>query len=234
MNNAAKLGAGVAGGYLLGRTKKLKMAVGLGAWLIGKKLDLSPSQLAMQGLGVLREAPQFGELSERLRSEVGGAGKRDLATAATSRMDSLADRMADRNDRLTGEADDEDYEDDEGPVDEAEDEDYDDEEDDEGPVDEAEDEDYDDEEDDEGPVDEAEDEDYDDEEDDEGPVDEADDEDYDDDRGEEMSRDDAYPDEPRRAQPRRSSRTSGGGRSSRSRKSAASSGSRRSASTTRR
>src|SRR4051812_48152939 len=138
MNNAAKLGAGVAGGYLLGRTKKLKMAVGLGAWLIGKKLDLSPSQLAMQGLGQLRESPQFGELSERLRSEVGGAGKRALAAAATSRMDSLADRMADRNDQLTGEADDDDYDDEEdedGPVDEAEDEDYDDEEDDEGPVD---------------------------------------------------------------------------------------------------
>src|SRR3954469_14404577 len=199
MNNAAKLGAGVAGGYLLGRTKKLKMAVGLGAWLIGKKLDLSPSQLAMQGLGQLRESPQFGELSERLRSEVGGAGKRALAAAATSRMDSLADRMGDRNDQLTREAEDDAYEDEED-----------------------------------GPVDEADDEDYDDEEDDEGPVDEADDEDYDDERGEEMSRDDAYPDEPRRAQPRRSSRTSGGGRSSRSRKSAASSGSRRSASTTRR
>src|SRR3954464_15008303 len=197
MNNAAKLGAGVAGGYLLGRTKKLKMAVGLGAWLIGKKLDLSPSQLAMQGLGQLRESPQFGELSDRLRSEVGGAGKRALAAAATSRMESLADRMADRNDRLTGEADDDyDEEDDEGPVDAAEDEDYEDEdeEDDEGPVDEADGEDYEEEDDegrvdeaDGGPVDEADDEDYEDEdeededeEDDEGPVDEADDEDYDD------------------------------------------------------
>jgi len=226
MNNAAKLGAGVAGGYLLGRTKKLKMAVGLGAWLIGKKLDLSPSQLAMQGLGQLRESPQFGELSERLRGEVGGAGKRALAAAATSRMESLADRMADRNDRLTGEADD-DYDDDEekGPVDEADDQDYDDEdeEDEDRPVDEAED-DYDDEdeEDDEDrPVDEADDEDYDDEEDDAG-------------RDDEMSSDEAYPEEPQRDQPRRRSRTSGGGRSSRSRKSAASSGSRRSASTTRR
>src|SRR3954469_10814732 len=221
MNNAAKLGAGVAGGYLLGRTKKLKMAVGLGAWLIGKKLDLSPSQPAMQGLGQLRESPQFGELSERLRGEVGGAGKRALAAAATSRMESLADRMADRNDRLTGEAD-EDYDDDEekGPVDEADDQDYDDEdeededrpvdeaeddyddedeEDEDRPVDEADDEDYDDEEDDDRPVDEAED-DYDDEdeEDDEDrPVDEADDEDYDDEedeagRDDEMSRDEAY------------------------------------------
>src|SRR5437764_1152973 len=110
MNNGAKLGAGVAGGYLLGRTKKLKLAVGLGAWLLGKKLDLSPSQLAMQGFGQLKQTPEFAELSDRLRSEVGGAGKKALAAAATSRMDSIADRLQDRNE---GVYDDEDVDEDE-------------------------------------------------------------------------------------------------------------------------
>ena len=76
MNNAAKLGVGVAGGYLLGRTKKLKLAIGLGAMLAGKRLNISPSQLAMQGLGQLRESPEFADLTDRLRTEVGGAGKR--------------------------------------------------------------------------------------------------------------------------------------------------------------
>src|SRR3954447_16770462 len=111
MNNAAKLGAGVAGGYLLGRTKKLKLALGLGAWLMGKRLNISPGQLAMQGFGALKESPEFGDLSERLRSEVGGAGKRALAAAATSRMDSMADRLRDHNDGVVDEDDDEDDED---------------------------------------------------------------------------------------------------------------------------
>src|SRR4029079_4922115 len=97
MNNAAKLGAGVAGGYLLGRTKKLKLAIGLGAWMMGKRLNLSPGQLAMQGLSQLRESPEFGELTEMLKTEVGGAGRRALSAAATSQMESFADQLHERH-----------------------------------------------------------------------------------------------------------------------------------------
>src|SRR4051794_32134277 len=125
MNNAAKLGAGVAGGYLLGRTKKLKLAIGLGAWMMGKKLNLSPSQLAMQGLSQLRESPDFAELTDLVRSEVGGAGKKALSAAATSRMESLADRLHERN---NGSGPSDDDEDDDAARDEA-DEDFDDDED---------------------------------------------------------------------------------------------------------
>src|SRR3954470_11350762 len=131
MNNAAKLGAGVAGGYLLGRTKKLKLAIGLGAWLMGKRLQMSPSQLAMQGLGQRRQSPEFAEITDRLRNEVGGAGRKALAAAATSRMESLADRLHDRNAGVDDEDEDYDEQDDayddeidEGADDE-EDEDYD-------------------------------------------------------------------------------------------------------------
>src|SRR3954468_8528339 len=110
MNNAAKLGAGVAGGYLLGRTKKLKLAIGLGAWLMGKRLQMSPGQLAMQGLGQLRQSPEFGEITDRLRNEVGGAGRKALSAAATSRMESLADRLRDRNEGVV-DSDEDDYDD---------------------------------------------------------------------------------------------------------------------------
>src|SRR3954468_3254125 len=130
MNNAAKLGAGVAGGYLLGRTKKLKLAIGLGAWLMGKRLQMAPSQLAMQGLGQLRQSPEFAEITDRLRNEVGGAGRKALARAATSRMESLADRLHDRNEGVDDEDEDYDEQDDayDDEIDEGvddEDEDYD-------------------------------------------------------------------------------------------------------------
>src|SRR3954465_9567379 len=110
MNNAAKLGAGVAGGYLLGRTKKLKLAIGLGAWLMGKRLQMSPSQLAMQGFGALRQSPEFADITDRLRNEVGGAGRKALSAAASSRMESLADRLRDRNEGID-DSDEDDYED---------------------------------------------------------------------------------------------------------------------------
>src|SRR3954470_11199699 len=167
MNNAAKLGAGVAGGYLLGRTKKLKLAIGLGAWLMGKRLQMSPSQLAMQGLGQLRQSPEFGEITDRLRNEVGGAGRKALAAAATSRMESLAERLHDRTEGLDDQDedydeqddvyddeayDDEDEQDDDAPRDEDDayddEDDYEDEQDDDAPRDEEEDYDEDEDEDD--------------------------------------------------------------------------------------
>src|SRR3954452_12066133 len=144
MNNAAKLGAGVAGGYLLGRTKKLKLAIGLGAWLMGKRLQMSPGQLAMQGLGQLRQSPEFAEITDRLRNEVGGAGRKALSAAATSRMESLADRLRDRNDGVV-DSDEDDYDDQDDLYDEDDEETDDDEGDDDLPRDEEDD--YDDQED---------------------------------------------------------------------------------------
>src|SRR5438270_3014711 len=168
MNNAAKLGAGVAGGYLLGRTKKLKLAIGLGAWLMGKRLQMSPGQLAMQGLGQLRQSPEFAEITDRLRNEVGGAGRKALSAAATSRMETLADRLRDRNEGIDDSDEDEDYDDQDDAYDDDEDDDAPRDEDDDAPRDEDEDDeddgddDADEDEDDDAPRDE--DEDYDDEE----------------------------------------------------------------------
>ena len=36
MSDAVKIGSAIAGGYLLGRTKKAKKAIGLAMWLAGK------------------------------------------------------------------------------------------------------------------------------------------------------------------------------------------------------
>ena len=191
MNNAVKLGAGVAGGYVLGRTKKLKLAVGLGAWLIGKKLDLSPTQLAMSGFGQLKDTPEFAELSDRLRNEVGGAGKRALSAAATSRIDGWADRLRDVNDGVYDE-DDDDSRDEDEPRDEQDgDDEYDDEYDDDldgepRDEDEGDEDDYDDE-----------DEPRDEHDDDEQDEDEDDDEDDDEGLGDDELTDDPYPDEER-------------------------------------
>ena len=41
-----KIAVAIAGGYLLGRTKKAKLALGLGMLLAGKKITLDPQQLA--------------------------------------------------------------------------------------------------------------------------------------------------------------------------------------------
>lgn len=102
--NRTAMAAAVAGGYLLGRTKKAKLAFAVGSYLVGKRVGLSPGQLLGQGLGGLQRAPQFQELTEQVRGELLTAGRAAVTAAANRRLTGLADTLRDRTEALTGEA----------------------------------------------------------------------------------------------------------------------------------
>ncbi|MEU9633796.1 hypothetical protein AB0D80_05345 [Streptomyces tendae] len=111
------MAAAVAGGYLLGRTKKAKLAFAVGSYLVGRRVGLSPGQVLGQGLGSLQRAPQFQELSEQVRSELLTAGRAAVTAAANRRLTGLADSLRDRTDALTGEGRRDDGRDDHGDQD---------------------------------------------------------------------------------------------------------------------
>src|SRR4051795_9494239 len=167
---------GVAAGYLLGRTKKMRLAITLGSMIAGKHVSTSPAGLLRQAGELVEKNPQLAELQQRVTGELFDAARSAALATATSRLQSA-------NRALLGPADDEDQDDEDD--DEYEDEDeydqdeYDEDEEDDEPEDEPEDE-LEDEQDDE-PEDEPEDE-LDDEQDDEDdeddePEDEFEDED---------------------------------------------------------
>jgi hypothetical protein len=84
----AKIGIALVGGYVLGRTKKAKLALGLGMYLAGKKLDLNPAVLGK----ALAGSPVLGELR-------GQAGEQLLTVAkdaVTKRVGSIADSLHSR------------------------------------------------------------------------------------------------------------------------------------------
>ncbi|MER6119490.1 hypothetical protein [Streptomyces sp. NPDC001743] len=115
MTQHAKIGAALVGGYLLGRTKKAKLALGFGMFLIGKKIDLDPRQIGR----MLADSPVLGSLNDQVRKELVDATRTAATKAVTQRAGSLADSLQKRTRALgTGpESDDEDaYE----PEDEAE------------------------------------------------------------------------------------------------------------------
>ncbi|WP_069169862.1 hypothetical protein [Streptomyces griseus] len=89
MTKNAKIAAALVGGYLLGRTKKAKMAIGFGMFLAGKKLNLDPAQLGR----MLAESPVLGTLNEQVRKEVVGATKTAATNALTQRASGLADSL---------------------------------------------------------------------------------------------------------------------------------------------
>ncbi|MFJ9413697.1 hypothetical protein ACIRPT_05955 [Streptomyces sp. NPDC101227] len=88
----AKIGMALVGGYLLGRTKKAKMAIGLGMFLAGKRLNLDPRELGR----LAAESPVLGPLGDQARKELVDATKSAATSALTHRMSGLADSLHER------------------------------------------------------------------------------------------------------------------------------------------
>ncbi|MFF5774382.1 hypothetical protein ACFY8V_30160 [Streptomyces californicus] len=113
MTKNAKIGAALVGGYLLGRTKKAKLALGFGMFLLGKKMDLDPRQIGR----MLADSPVLGSLNDQVRKELVDATKTAATKALTQRAGSLADSLQQRTQALGSapEADDEEPEEDDEP-----------------------------------------------------------------------------------------------------------------------
>ncbi|MFD5232189.1 DNA primase [Streptomyces qaidamensis] len=104
--NRTGLGLAIGAGYLLGRTKKLKMAMAVGGLVAGKKLNLSPRMVADLLQQQLRNNPQFKEIGDQLRQDLRGVGKAASGAMVERQIDALADRLHGRTaqvrDQLSG------------------------------------------------------------------------------------------------------------------------------------
>ncbi|MDQ4117357.1 MAG: hypothetical protein M3235_10415, partial [Actinomycetota bacterium] len=100
MSSASKIGMAVVGGYVLGRTRKAKLAIMLGSALAGRRLDLSPSGLLSQGSKVVSASPELGKLSDAVRGRLLDAGKQAAVAAASNRLESLTDSLVNRVENL--------------------------------------------------------------------------------------------------------------------------------------
>ncbi|MEU9558761.1 DNA primase [Streptomyces fumanus] len=106
--NRVGLGLAVGAGYLLGRTKKLKLAVAVGTMVAGKRMNLTPRGIADLVSTQLQNNPQFKEIGDQLRQDMRGVGKAATGALVERRIDALADRLHGRTaqvrDQLTGAA----------------------------------------------------------------------------------------------------------------------------------
>ncbi len=124
MSKTSRVATAVAAGYVLGRFKKMRMAVMVGSALANDNVRQSALNLVKQGGGRF-SAPSGASktLTQQIGSKLLDAGKAAAIAAAASRVDSFSDRIAARSESMRGEetdedeAADEDYEGDE-PVDE--------------------------------------------------------------------------------------------------------------------
>jgi hypothetical protein len=98
MNPSTKVGVAVAGGYLLGRTKRARLAIALGSYLLGVKLD--PKALGKEALQQLSQRPEFAKLTGDMRGEMLNVGRAAALAAMNSRIERFATSLDSRTSQL--------------------------------------------------------------------------------------------------------------------------------------
>lgn len=100
MNDSCKTTVlvGVAGGYLLGRTKKARLALTLAALVAGRRL--APQELLKSGARKLADTPQLAGLSDQVRDQMMTAARTAVGSLVDRRVASFTDSLRVRTDRL--------------------------------------------------------------------------------------------------------------------------------------
>ena len=99
MKCGARVALGVAGGYFLGRTKKMKLGLMLGGMAAGQKAG-GPSALLAQGSKLLSASPELSRLSGEVRGRLLEAGKAAALSVAARQVEAVTDRLGQRVESL--------------------------------------------------------------------------------------------------------------------------------------
>jgi hypothetical protein len=94
------LGLAVGAGYVLGRSKKARVALAVGGLVAGKRMNLSPKAVGELVARQLRDNPQFKEVGAQLRQDLGGVGRAASGAVVERRLNSLANRLHGRTSQV--------------------------------------------------------------------------------------------------------------------------------------
>ena len=102
MNNKTQMAAAIGAGYLIGRTRRMKLALMLaGAGTTGRFRG-GPRELLTLGTKMLANSPEVAKLGDTVRGELVSAAKAAAVTAASQRIDSLSNRLQSGGQEITG------------------------------------------------------------------------------------------------------------------------------------
>lgn len=94
MQTPARVATAVATGYLLGRTKKLKLAISVGGLLAGQRIATHPGQLLAQGSKLVENNPELKKIKGDVTGRLMDAAKSAAIATATQRIESLNQSLA--------------------------------------------------------------------------------------------------------------------------------------------
>ena len=102
MSSNAKVVIAVASGYLLGRSKKMKLAITVGSMLAGQRIATDPRGLLKQGQQLVEGNEELSQIQEQVQSKLLEAAKAAALATLSSRMELFSDSLRDRTDSLRG------------------------------------------------------------------------------------------------------------------------------------
>jgi len=101
MSKTSRVATAVAAGYVLGRFKKLRLAVMVGSALANDNVRNAALGYVKKGSGRFSSSPS-GTLTQQVGGKLVDAGKAAALAVAASKVDSISDRMAARSQSLRG------------------------------------------------------------------------------------------------------------------------------------
>ncbi|MEU2160044.1 hypothetical protein [Streptomyces sp. NPDC019208] len=96
MNNGLAVGLAVGAGYVLGRTRKAKLALAVGTVVVCRRLDMGPRELVGVFSHPFRSIPQFKDIGDQLREDLRGVGSAAVGAVVNRQLHGLADRLRER------------------------------------------------------------------------------------------------------------------------------------------
>ena len=98
MGTGAKAAAAVAGGLLLGRSKKQKLALAVGGLLLSRKVD--PGNVLKQGSDLVENNPELARLTEQVRGTLVQAARAAAVSTVSNRLEALSDSLHERSEQI--------------------------------------------------------------------------------------------------------------------------------------
>jgi hypothetical protein len=103
MSVSSRVGTALAAGYVLGRFKKLRLALVVGSALANKNVRDSALSFISQGTKGLAASPEAQKIAKQITSELADAGKAAAITAVSGRINQLSDQLGQRSAAMRGE-----------------------------------------------------------------------------------------------------------------------------------
>lgn len=99
-SSSARIAAAVASGYLLGRRRKIKLAIMVGGLLAGKRIATTPRGLLKQANEYIEANPELAKLSESVRTTLMDSARQAAVGTASNRINRLSDTIHERVGKL--------------------------------------------------------------------------------------------------------------------------------------